>query len=84
MWNRLRTGLFSQKEPALPRRRAHGGQERAHDIVEEGLDKLVEGDTETGEQLIDKVKQIDPKAVEELAEEVTRHNENAERFVNKG
>ena len=45
------------------------------DIAEEGLDKLIEGDTETGEQLIDKVKQIDPKAVEELAEEVTRHNE---------
>jgi hypothetical protein len=28
------------------------------------------------------VKQIDPKAVEELAEEVKRHNEKAERFVN--
>ena len=59
-------------------------RERAHDIAEEGLDKLIEGDTEAGEKLIDKAKQIDPKAVEELAEEVERGKENAERFVNKG
>jgi uncharacterized protein HemY len=59
-------------------------KERAHDIAEEGLDKLVEGDTEAGEKLIDKAKKIDPKAVEELAEEVERDKENAKRFVNKG
>ncbi len=58
-------------------------RERAHDIAEEGLDKLIEGDTKAGEKLIDKAKQIDPKAVEELAEEVERDKENAERFVNK-
>jgi len=46
------------------------------------LDKLIEGDTETSEQLIDKVANRS-EAVEELAEEVKRHNENAERFVNK-
>jgi predicted transcriptional regulator len=34
--------------------------------------------------LIDKAKQIDPKAVEELAEEVKRDKQNSERFVNKG
>jgi predicted transcriptional regulator len=59
-------------------------RERAHDIAEEGLDKLIEGDTEAGEKLIDKAKQIDPKSVEELAEEVERDKENAKRFVNKG
>ena len=59
-------------------------KERAHDIAEEGLDKLIEGDTEAGEKLIDKAKQIDPKAVEELAEEVERDKQNSERFVNKG
>ena len=59
-------------------------RERAHDIAEEGLDKIVEGDTETGEKLIDEAKKIDPKAVEELAQEVERDKENAERFVNKG
>jgi uncharacterized protein HemY len=58
-------------------------RERAHDIAEEGLDKIVEGDAEAGEKLIDKAKKIDPKAVEELAEEVERDKENAERFVNK-
>jgi predicted transcriptional regulator len=58
-------------------------RERAHDIAEEGLDKLIEGDTEAGEKLIDKAKQIDPKSVEELAEEVERDKENAERFINK-
>jgi uncharacterized protein HemY len=57
---------------------------RAHDITEEGLDKVVEGDTEIGKKLIDKAKQIDPKAVEELAEEVERDKEKAEQFVNKG
>lgn len=59
-------------------------RERAHDIAEEGLGKIVEGDAEAGEKLIDKAKKIDPKAVEELAEEVERDKENAERFVNKG
>jgi uncharacterized protein HemY len=59
-------------------------RERAHDIAEEGLDKIVEGDAEAGEKLIDKAKKIDPKAVEDLAEEVERDKENAERFVDKG
>jgi uncharacterized protein HemY len=58
-------------------------RERAHDIAEEGLDKVVEGDAEAGEKLIDEAKKIDPEAVEELAEEVERDKENAERFVNK-
>lgn len=58
-------------------------REQAHDIAEEGLDKLIEGDQETGEKLIDQAKKIDPKAVEELADEVERDKENAERFVNK-
>ena len=58
-------------------------RERAHDIAEEGLDKLIEGDKETGEKLIDQAKKMDPKAVEELADEVERDKENAKRFVNK-
>ena len=58
-------------------------REHAHDIAEEGLDKLIEGNKDTGEKLIDQAKKIDPKAVEELAEEVERDKENAERFVNK-
>lgn len=56
-------------------------RERAHDIAEEGLDKIVEGDTAAGRKMIDQAKKIDPKAVDELAEEVERDKENAERFV---
>ena len=58
-------------------------REHAHDIAEEGLDKLIEGNKDTGEKLTDQAKKIDPKGVEELAEEVERDKQNAERFVNK-
>ena len=58
-------------------------REHAHDIAEEGLDKLIEGNKDTGEKLPDQAKKIDPKGVEELAEEVERDKQNAERFVNK-
>jgi predicted transcriptional regulator len=76
--------MFSEENPLRVRRRPmENKRESAHDIAEEGLDKLVEGDTEAGEKLIDKAKKIDPKAVEELAEEVERDKENAERFVNR-
>jgi predicted transcriptional regulator len=58
-------------------------RERAHDIAEEGLDKVIEGDKETGKKMIDEARKIDPKAVEELAEEVEREKQQAERFVDK-
>jgi hypothetical protein len=38
-------------------------RERTHDIAEEGLDKLIEGETEAGEKLIDQAKKIDPKGL---------------------
>jgi predicted transcriptional regulator len=86
VWNRLRNGPVQPKGSGFTQEKTHGEntKERAHDIAEEGLDKLVEGDTEAGEKLIDEAKKIDPKAVEELAEEVERDKENAKRFVNKG
>jgi uncharacterized protein HemY len=74
----METGITRRKDLMENKR------ERAHDIAEEGLDKLVEGDTEAGEKLIDQAKKIDPKGVEELAEEVDRDKENADRFVDKG
>ena len=58
-------------------------RERAHDIAEGGLDKIIEGDKESGEKLIDRAKKIDPKAIEELAQEVERDKETADRFVGK-
>ena len=56
--------------------------ERARDLAEEGLDRLVEGD-EKGRELIEKAKKLDPGAVAELAEEVERDREQAERFTGK-
>jgi uncharacterized protein HemY len=58
-------------------------RERAHDIAEQGLDKIIEGDEQKGEKLLDEAKKIDPKGVEELAEEIERDKEKAERFVEK-
>jgi hypothetical protein len=59
-------------------------RERAHDIAEEGLDKIIEGDEQKGRRMIDEAKKRDPKAVEDLAGEVERDREQAERFINKG
>jgi vacuolar-type H+-ATPase subunit H len=57
--------------------------EGAHDIAEEGLDKIIEGDKETGRRMIDEARKRDPKAVEDLAEEVERDRDEAERFIDK-
>lgn len=58
-------------------------RERARDIAEEGLDKIVEGEEEAGQKMIDQAKKLDPKAVEDLAEEIEKDKENAERFVER-
>ena len=55
-------------------------RERARDLAEEGLDRLIEGD-EKGKELIEEAKKLDPNAVDELAEEVERDKEQAERFT---
>jgi hypothetical protein len=58
-------------------------RERARDVAEEGLDKVIEGDKEAGKRMIDEARKIDPKAVDELADEVEREKEKAERFIHK-
>jgi hypothetical protein len=58
-------------------------RERAHDIAEEGLDKIIEGDAQKGRRMIDEAKKRDPKAVEDLAQEVERDRDQAERFIKK-
>ena len=58
-------------------------RERARDIAERGLDKVIAGDDQEGEKMIDQAKKIDPKAVEELAEEIEHEKETAERFTGK-
>jgi hypothetical protein len=57
-------------------------RERARDMAEEGLDRLVEGD-EKGKELIERAKKLDPQAVAELAEEVELDKEQAERFTGR-
>ena len=58
-------------------------RERTHDIAAEGLDKVVEGDVEGAKSMLDRVRKIDPKVVDELANEVERDREKAERFIEK-
>jgi hypothetical protein len=58
-------------------------RDRARDIAEQGLDKAIEGDEAKGRRMIDEAKKIDPKAVEDLAEEVERDKEKAEHFGDK-
>ena len=58
-------------------------RDRARDLAEQGLDKAIEGDEEKGRRMIDEAKKIDPKAVDDLAEEVERDKEKAEHFVDK-
>ena len=54
-----------------------------HDIADEGLEKIIEGDEEKGRRMIEEAKKRDPKAVEELAEEVERDREQAEHFIDR-
>jgi uncharacterized protein HemY len=58
-------------------------RDRARDLADEGLDKMVEGDKQKGRRLIDEAKKVDPRGVEDLAEEVERDKEKAERYVDK-
>ena len=57
--------------------------DRARDLAEQGLDKVVEGDKDKGRKLVEEAKKIDPKAVDELADEVEREKEKAERYLDK-
>ena len=58
-------------------------RDRAHDLAEEGLDKIIEGDADKGREMIEKAKKIEPKAVEQLAEEIESDRAAAERFTGK-
>jgi hypothetical protein len=58
-------------------------REEARDIAEEGLDKVIEGDEKRGRRMIDEAKKKDPEAVADLAREIERDKEKAERFIDK-
>ena len=56
--------------------------EKARDLAEEGLDKLIEGD-ESGRELIEKARKLDPAALDEVAEEIEHDKEIAEQFSSR-
>jgi len=58
-------------------------RKQAREIAEEGFNMIVEGEDEVGRKLIEHARQIDPKAVEELAEEIERDTDSVARFVEK-
>jgi hypothetical protein len=57
--------------------------DRAQNLAEEGLDKIIEGEADKGRRMIDEAKKIEPRAVEQLAEEIENDRATAERFVGK-
>jgi hypothetical protein len=56
--------------------------DRARQLAEEGLDKLIEGD-KAGKKLIDKARKLDPSALDELAEEVEHDRALAKQHSGK-
>jgi len=58
-------------------------RKQAREIAEEGFNMIVEGEDEVGRKLIEHARQIDPKAVEELAEEIERDTDSVALFVEK-
>ena len=58
-------------------------RDRAREMAEEGLDMIVEGEERVGRKLIDLAREIDPKAIEELAAKIERDKEILARFVER-
>lgn len=54
--------------------------DKAHDLAEEGLDKIIEGDGKEGKKLVEEAKKLDPEAVAEVAQEVEEDRQQAEKF----
>ena len=59
---------------------AEDKHDKAHDLAEQGLDKMIEGDRKEGEKLVEQAKKLDPEAVQEVAREVEEDRQQAEKF----
>jgi len=59
---------------------AEDKHDKAHDLAEQGLDKMVEGNRKEGEKLVEEARKLDPKAVQEVASEVEEDRQQAEKF----
>lgn len=54
--------------------------DKAHDLAEEGLDKMIEGDGKEGKKLVEEAKKLDSEAVAEVAQEIEEDRKQAEKF----
>jgi hypothetical protein len=55
-------------------------REKAHDLADEAIDRMIEGDRPEGGRMLDKARRMDEKAVEEVAREVEEERRQAEDF----
>jgi hypothetical protein len=53
--------------------------DKARELAEKALDKLVEGDEAAGDKLIQQAEKIDPTAIDEVAEDLDISDEDIEQ-----
>jgi hypothetical protein len=59
---------------------AENKHDKAHDLAEQGLEKVIEGERKEGEKLVEEARKLDPEAVQEVAQEVEEDRQQAEKF----
>ena len=58
--------------------------DKARELAEKALDKLVEGDEAAGDTLIKQAEKIDPTAIDEVAEDLDISDEDIEQAQDSG
>src|SRR5688572_21842471 len=58
--------------------------DKARELAEKALDKLVEGDEAAGDKLIKQAEKIDPTAIDEVAEDLDISDEDIEQAQDSG
>jgi hypothetical protein len=58
--------------------------DKARELAEKALDKLVEGDEAAGDKLIQQAEKIDPAAIDEVAEDLDISDEDIEQAKDSG
>jgi hypothetical protein len=58
--------------------------DKARELAEKALDKLVEGDEAAGDKLIKQAEKIDPAAIDEVAEDLDISDEDIEQAQDSG
>jgi hypothetical protein len=55
--------------------------DQAHDLAERALDEAAEGHEDEAKRLAKKAKKLDPKAAQDVAEEVEEERAQAEKYA---